>query len=57
MIQPPVDHNYAQGLSDRPSLRDDTKLAVNKIAIFQYIAVAVFLFLISGFWKLQVQNP
>jgi len=57
VIQPPVDHNYEQGLSEQSPLRDDTKFAVNKIAIFQYIAVAVFLFLISGFWKLQVQNP
>src|ERR1035441_6332403 len=57
VIQPPVDHNYEQGLSEPSPLRDDTKFAVNKIAIFQYIAVAVFLFLISGFWKLQVQNP
>ena len=28
-----------------------------KLAAFQYITVAVFVFLISGFWKLQVQNP
>ncbi|HEX4229331.1 MAG TPA: penicillin-binding protein 2 [Bryobacteraceae bacterium] len=37
-------------------LRDDTRRAAGKIAIFQYLAVAVFVFLISGFWKLQVQN-
>ena len=28
-----------------------------KIAIFQYATVVLFLFLISGFWRLQVQNP
>ena len=37
--------------------RDDPKKASGKIAIFQYLTVAVFVFLISGFWRLQVQNP
>ncbi len=37
-------------------LHDDTNYASGKIAFFQYIAVFVFLFLIAGFWKLQVQN-
>ncbi len=27
------------------------------MAVFQYLTVAVFIFLIAGFWKLQVQNP
>ncbi|HYZ83237.1 MAG TPA: penicillin-binding protein 2 [Bryobacteraceae bacterium] len=31
-------------------------MASGKIAAFQYIAVAVFIFLISGFWDLQVLN-
>jgi penicillin-binding protein 2 len=39
------------------SPQDDPKSASGKIAIFQYLTVAVFIFLISGFWKLQVQNP
>lgn len=38
-------------------LGDDPKKASGKIAIFQYLTVAVFVFLISGFWALQVQNP
>jgi penicillin-binding protein 2 len=38
-------------------LRDNTKAATGKIAIFQYIVVGVFIFLISAFWALQVQNP
>jgi penicillin-binding protein 2 len=38
-------------------MRDDPKEASGKIAIFQYLSVAVFIFLVSGFWKLQVQNP
>ena len=38
-------------------LHADPKGSPAKIAAFQYITVAVFVFLISGFWKLQVQNP
>jgi penicillin-binding protein 2 len=38
-------------------LHDDTRFAAGKIAIFQYSTVMIFLFLISGFWNLQVQNP
>ncbi|HVX65541.1 MAG TPA: penicillin-binding protein 2 [Bryobacteraceae bacterium] len=38
-------------------MRDDTKFATGKIAFFQYLSVAVFLFLIAGFWDLQVRNP
>jgi len=38
-------------------LRDDSKFASGKIAFFQYLMVAIFLFLITGFWDLQVRNP
>jgi penicillin-binding protein 2 len=38
-------------------LRDDTRFAAGRIAVFQYCSVIIFLFLISGFWRLQVQNP
>jgi len=41
----------------RPLQPDDAKFATGRIALFQYVAVAVFLFLISGFWDLQVLNP
>jgi penicillin-binding protein 2 len=44
-------------LSPNSLLRDDPKKSSGKIAIFQYLTVAVFVFLISGFWRLQVQNP
>ncbi|HLH04458.1 MAG TPA: penicillin-binding protein 2 [Bryobacteraceae bacterium] len=44
-------------LRNQDHLRDDTKKASGKIAIFQYLTVGVFVFLISGFWTLQVQNP
>ena len=57
MILPPVDSNPEVQVPDKPPLRDDTRFAAGKVAIFQYAAVGIFLFLISGFWKLQVQNP
>jgi len=38
-------------------LRDDAKYAAQKIAFFQYLTVAVFLFLLTGFWDLQIRNP
>jgi penicillin-binding protein 2 len=43
--------------SSNQLLRDDPKFAAPKIAFFQYITVAVFLFLITGFWDLQIRNP
>ncbi len=57
MILPPVDSNPEAKVSEQPRLHDDTRFAAAKIAVFQYAAVAIFLFLISGFWKLQIQNP
>ncbi|HEV2447822.1 MAG TPA: penicillin-binding protein 2 [Candidatus Sulfopaludibacter sp.] len=57
MIVPPVDPNLEQRVSDKPPLRDDTNFASGRIAAFQYASVVIFLFLISGFWRLQVQNP
>jgi penicillin-binding protein 2 len=44
-------------LSDKPPLRDDTNFAAPKIVVFQYACVIFFFLLISGFWRLQVQNP
>ena len=38
-------------------LRDDSKFAAGKIAFFQYLMVGIFLFLLTGFWDLQVRNP
>ncbi len=57
MNLPSADPNLEQRLSDKPPLRDDTRFAATKIAVFQYATVIIFLFLISGFWRLQVQNP
>ncbi len=44
-------------ISPERLLRDDPKSAGSKVAFFQYLTVAVFIFLIAGFWALQVQNP
>jgi penicillin-binding protein 2 len=40
----------------RPLIRDDMKFAAVKIAGFQWVIVAVFVFLLSGFWDLQIRN-
>ena len=57
MILPPADPNLEQPqLSEKPPLRDDTGFAAGKIAVFQYATVVIFIFLITGFWSLQVQN-
>jgi penicillin-binding protein 2 len=39
-----------------PPIRDEAKFSAGKIGVFQYVTVGVFLFLISGFWQLQIQN-
>jgi penicillin-binding protein 2 len=36
--------------------RDDARFALGRIAVFQYLTVAIFLFLLSGFWVLQVRD-
>jgi penicillin-binding protein 2 len=57
VILPSTDPHLEAHFTEKPPLRDDTHFAAGKIAIFQYSAVAIFLFLIGGFWRLQVQNP
>jgi penicillin-binding protein 2 len=57
VIVPSSDPQLEPHLSGKPPLRDDTRFAAGRIAVFQYGAVAVFLILVSGFWRLQVQNP
>ncbi len=52
----PADPQLEQPPSNQPPLREAPNFAVTKIAVFQYAAVAIFIFLISGFWGLQVQN-
>lgn len=35
----------------------DLKFAAGKMALFQYVVLGVFIFLLTGFWELQVANP
>lgn len=55
-MQEPITTPERLAPPETPQLRDDPKLASGKIAAFQYAAVAIFLFLISGFWELQVKQ-
>ena len=44
-------------LSTNQIVRDDPRFAGPRIAAFQYLTVGVFIFLVAGFWELQVRNP
>jgi len=53
ILDPELQHKI-----DHPHLtRDDPSFAAGKMAAFQYFSVGIFLFLIAGFWQLQVQQP
>lgn len=54
---PPEIDEQKQELERLRSLRDDVTRSSGKIAFFQYIAVGIFLFLVSGFWRLQIESP
>lgn len=54
MINPFGFKNREIEFKDKALLRDDPKFATNKIVIFQGVTITVFLFLIAGFWRLQV---
>jgi penicillin-binding protein 2 len=56
VIVPPADRNPEPLLREKLQLHDDTHFAIGRIAVFQYSTVVVFLFLIAGFWKLEIQN-
>ncbi len=44
-------------LRSRPIIRDDTRFVATKLTVFQVVMVLIFLFLLSGYWELQVSNP
>jgi penicillin-binding protein 2 len=53
LLEPDLQHKI-----DHPKVtRDDPSFAAGKMAAFQYFSVGVFVFLIAGFWQLQVQQP
>ncbi len=37
-------------------LRDESKFAQGKIAFLQYLSVGIFLFIVGGYWNLQIRN-
>jgi len=53
---PTTDPEHRRPETPSRLFRDDTRFALGRIAAFQYLAVAIFLVLITGFWKLQVQD-
>jgi penicillin-binding protein 2 len=56
-VKDQLEREEQEKLAGSRVLREDVKFAAGKIAFFQYLSVAVFVFLISGFWDLQVRNP
>ena len=55
---PSLEHHLdQQPQPGKIQLRDDPSFAAAKMAAFQYAAVAIFLFLVTGFWELQINNP
>jgi penicillin-binding protein 2 len=55
---PSLEHHIEQQTSPgKIQLRDDPSFASAKMAAFQYLAVVIFLFLVTGFWELQIKSP
>jgi penicillin-binding protein 2 len=50
-------HRDQQPQPGKIQLRDDPSFAAAKMAAFQYVAVGIFLFLVTGFWELQIKSP
>ncbi len=53
----PADQERDKEHEVRKVLGEDPKAAANRIAVFRYICVAVFLYLLAGFWALQIRDP
>ncbi|MBC8167961.1 MAG: penicillin-binding protein 2, partial [Bryobacteraceae bacterium] len=54
---PPEAETEKERLTQNRFRRDDVSRAAGRIAFFQYLTVGLFLFLISGFWRLQIESP
>jgi penicillin-binding protein 2 len=54
MVPPELER---EELPVKPREQDDPKFAAGRIAFLQYLTVGIFLFLVSGFWELQIGNP
>src|SRR5580704_4428071 len=55
-MPPTTDPEHRRPETPSRLFRDDTRFALGRIAAFQYLAVAIFLVLITGFWILQVRD-
>ncbi len=54
-MKPPRDRND-DDIVPRPLRAENAKFATGRIAVFQYLALFVFVYLLAGFWDLQVGN-
>ena len=52
----PIESEHTKAKTLARLFSDDTRFALGRIAVFQYLSVAIFLILISGFWILQVRD-
>lgn len=55
-VSPERQPEEASGTHFRRWLRDDTQRFMGRIAAFQYVVAGIFLFLLMGFWGLQVRE-
>jgi penicillin-binding protein 2 len=55
---PPVEpeRRHSQDMTPDRLFKDDTRFALGRIAVFQYLTVVIFLLLIGGFWVLQIRD-
>ncbi|MCC7153603.1 MAG: penicillin-binding protein 2 [Bryobacterales bacterium] len=56
MRQPDPPYHQDSAYSMPPIPRDEGALPSIKIVVFQYVMAAAFIFLVSGYWTLQIQN-
>lgn len=56
LAAPPPSDGIRQDQLNPAVLHDETTFATKRLAAFQYIVAIVMIFLVSGFWTLQVQN-
>ena len=52
----PTDHEKEKDQEIKAILRDDTNFASSRINLFQYLIIGIFLYLLSGFWALQIRD-
>ncbi|MGA3205844.1 MAG: penicillin-binding protein 2 [Bryobacteraceae bacterium] len=50
------ERRHSQDMTPSRLFKDDTRFALGRIAVFQYLSVVVFLLLIGGFWVLQIRD-